>query len=235
MKLRVADLIVEITPKYELLKTRSVPYIYNGEKDADIVINLSDKFFNDRQKENPNLSLDECEYFYTASYFYTEIIKFNGVMLHASAVQYENFAYLFSADSGTGKSTHTHLWLQKFPEAQILNDDKPAIRFKDGKFFAYGTPWSGKNDESINTATEIAGITFILRGENNKIEKITGESALTDFLNQTVRPNKKEYMISFMETLDKILTEIPLFRLKCNISIDSVEVSYNAMKPKKEV
>ncbi len=230
MKLKVADLIVEITPKYELLKTRSVPYIYKGEKKADIIIDLSDRFFSDRQKENPNLSLDECEYLYTASYFYTEIIKFNGLMLHASAVQYENYAYLFSADSGTGKSTHTHLWLEKFPKAEILNDDKPAIREIDGKFYAFGTPWSGKFDESINTATEIAGITFLSRGETNEIKKITGDKAMLDFLNQTVRPVKKEYMLSFMETLDKVLTRIPLYSLKCTPTIESVDVSYKAMK-----
>ncbi|MBE6748790.1 MAG: hypothetical protein E7557_06125 [Ruminococcaceae bacterium] len=230
MKLKVADLIVEVTPKYELLKTRSVPYIYNGEKEPDIVIPLSEQFFIDRQKENPHLSLDECEYIFTGSCFYTEIVKFDGVMLHASAVQYENFAYLFSADSGTGKSTHTHLWLKKFPGAEILNDDKPAIRCIDGKYYAFGTPWSGKYDESVNTMTEIAGITFLSRGEANEITRVTGEDVMIDFLNQTVRPGKKDYMISFMETLDKILSDVPVFRLKCNISPEAVETSYNAMK-----
>lgn len=230
MKLEVANLIVEITPRYELLKSRLGPYVYNGEKEADIVIPLSEQFFIDRQKANPNLTLEECEYIYTGSCFYTEIVKFDGVMLHASAVQYENFAYLFSADSGTGKSTHTHLWLEKFPGAEILNDDKPAIRYIDGKYYAFGTPWSGKFDESVNTMTEIAGITFLSRGETNEITRVTGEDVMVDFLNQTVRPVKKDYMISFMETLDKILCDVPVFRLKCNISPEAVETSYNAMK-----
>lgn len=233
MLLEVAGLIVEVTPKYNLLKTRSVPYIYNGNKEPDIIINLSDKFFSDRQKENPNLSLDECEYFFTASYFYTEIVKFNGVMLHASAVQLDDFAYLFSADSGTGKSTHTHLWLEKFPDAEILNDDKPAIRCIDGKFYAYGTPWSGKFDESINTKTEIAGITFLSRGEKNEIKRVTGQDVMLDFMKQTVRPLRKDYMISFMEILDKILTDIPVYRLKCDMSHEAVETSYKAMKPRR--
>lgn len=233
MLLEVAGLIVEVTPRYNLLKTRSVPYIYNGNKEPDIIINLSDKFFSDRQKENPNLSLDECEYFFTASYFYTEIVKFNGVMLHASAVQLDDFAYLFSADSGTGKSTHTHLWLEKFPDAEILNDDKPAIRCIDGKFYAYGTPWSGKFDESINTKTEIAGITFLSRGEKNEIKRVTGQDVMLDFMKQTVRPLRKDYMISFMEILDKILTDIPVYRLKCDMSHEAVETSYKAMKPRR--
>ncbi len=233
MKLKVADLIIEFEPKYNMMKNRIVQYIYEGAEEPDIIINLSEQFYLDKQKENPHLSLEECETIFTASYFYTEIVKFNGVMLHASAVQYDGFAYLFSADSGTGKSTHTHLWLKKFPSAEILNDDKPAIRYIDGKFYAYGTPWSGKFDESINTKTEIAGITFLSRGENNEIEQVSGENAMLDFMNQTVRPLRKECMILFMETLDKILTGIPVYRLKCNMSLEAVETSYNAMKPRR--
>lgn len=230
MKLSVADLIVEINPIYDLLKSRLGPYVYDGEKEADIVIPLSEQFFIDRRNEHPELSLEECEYLYTGSCFYTELIKFGGVLLHASCVQYENYAYLFSANSGTGKSTHTHLWLQKFPTAEILNDDKPAIRKIDNKYYAFGTPWSGKFDESINTKTEIAGITFLSRGETNEITRVSGSDVMFDFMNQTVRPNKKEYMVFFMEILDKILSDVPVFKMKCNISEEAVETSYNAMK-----
>ena len=230
MLLSVADLIVEITPRYELLKSRLGPYMYNGEKEADIVIPISEQFFIDRQNEHPELTLEECEYLYTGSCFYTELIKYDGVLLHASCVQYENYAYLFSANSGTGKSTHTHLWLKKFPTAEILNDDKPAIRKVGEKYYAFGTPWSGKFDESVNTKTEIAGITFLSRGETNEIERVSGSDVMFDFMNQTVRPNKKEYMISFMEILDKILSDVPVFKMKCNISEEAVITSYNAMK-----
>jgi hypothetical protein len=122
------------------------------------------------------------------------------------------------------------LWLEKFPTAEILNDDKPAIRKIGDKYYAFGTPWSGKFDESINTKTEIAGITFLSRGETNEITRVSGEEAMFDFMSQTVRPNKKEYMIFFMEILDKILSEVPVFKMKCNISLEAVETSYNAMK-----
>lgn len=230
MKLLVADLIVEITPKYEMLKSRIKPYIYDGEREPDIVISISEKVLKDQQKRYCSLSLESCEYLFTGTYFYTELIKFGGVLLHSSCVQYENFAYLFSANSGVGKSTHTHLWLEKFPTAEILNDDKPAIRKIGDKYYAYGTPWSGKFNENINTKTEIAGITFLSRGETNEITRVTGEDALIDFMNQTVRPRKKEYMIFFMEILDGILKEVPVFKMKCNISLEAVETSYNAMK-----
>lgn len=229
MKLNVADLIVEFSPRYDVMKSRVKQYVYEGEEEPQITINLSEQFFLDRQKENPHLPLAEVEGIFTGAYFYNELVKFGGVMLHASCVQYENYAYLFSADSGTGKSTHTHLWLKKFPTAEILNDDKPAIRYIDGKFYAFGTPWSGKNDESINTKTEIAGITFLSRSEKNEIERVESNTVTIDFLNQTVRPKNKSCMLQFMETLDKILTGVPFYRLKCNMSPEAVETSYNMM------
>lgn len=232
MKLQIAELIVEFEPRYEMLKERVKQYIYSGDKKPDITIEISDKFLLDRQKENPHLSLNECECIYTATYFYSEILKFDGIMLHASAVQLDGYAYLFSANSGTGKSTHTHLWLEKFPNAEILNDDKPAIRLINGKFYAFGTPWSGKFDESINTKTEIAGIAFLSRGETNEITRVPGDSVAFDFMNQSVRPDKKEDMIYFMDILDKVLSNVPTYRLKCNMSLEAVETSYNKMNPR---
>ena len=92
----------------------------------------------------PYLSLDSCEYMCTGSMFYSQLLRHNGIMLHSSCVVVDDGAYLFTARSGTGKSTHTNLWLEKFGDrAYILNDDKPALRLENGTWFAYGTPWSG--------------------------------------------------------------------------------------------
>jgi hypothetical protein len=228
MKLKVADLIIEFEPKYNMMKERIAQYKYDGKEEPDITINLSNQFYIDRQKDNPHLSLEECEAIYTASYFYTEIVKFNGVMLHASAVQYENYAYLFSADSGTGKSTHTHLWLKYLPGCRIINDDKPAIRIIDGVAYAYGTPWSGKTDENINEGVPIGGICFLGRGEN-KIKRIPGIMALKLFMEQTVRPANKELMNKMLETLNIILTTVPIYQMTCDISEDAVKTAVEGM------
>ena len=77
--------------------------------------------------------------------FYARLLQYDGMLLHASCVEKDGKAYLFSAKSGTGKSTHTHLWLRAFPDSRIINDDKPAVRRMDGTFYACGTPFSGKN------------------------------------------------------------------------------------------
>lgn len=229
MKIKTADLIVELNINHELLLSRVEPYKYDGDEEADIVFNVSEKYYIDRQAEHPNLTLDEAEYLWSGAYFYEKLAKFDGVMLHASCVEYEGKAYLFSAHSGTGKSTHTHLWLKYLPGARIINDDKPAIRLVDGVFYAYGTPWSGKTNESIDEGVPIAGITFLSRGENN-IKRIPGIKALKPFMEQTVRPYDKELMKDMLDVLNKILLEIPIYEMSCDMSEEAVMTSLNGMR-----
>lgn len=230
MKLKVADLTVDINIKNDLLLSRVEPYLYSGDDEADIVFTVSEKYYEDRQKESPHLTLGECEYLWSGGFFYEQLAKYNGLMLHASCVEYGGKAYLFSARSGTGKSTHTHLWLKYLPGSRIINDDKPAIRLVDGVFYAYGTPWSGKTDESVNIGVPIAGICFLSRGSENKIKRIPGIKALKQFLDQTVRPYDKALMDDMLETLNLVLTNIPIYEMECDMSEEAVQTAFNGMK-----
>lgn len=229
MKIKVADLIVEMDVSSDFLVSRLGPYLCDESEAADITIDVSKQFYIDRQKENPQMTLGECECLWSGGYFYEQLAKFGGVMLHASCVEYEGKAYLFSARSGTGKSTHTHLWLKYLPGARIINDDKPAIRCIDGVYYAYGTPWSGKNDESVNVGVPISGIAFLTRGENS-IKKVPGFMALKPFMDQTVRPNDKELMSKALDIINGILTDIPIYHLTCDMSEEAVRTSYEGMR-----
>ncbi len=228
MKYKITDLIIDIEAKSPLLLSRLENYKYSGEKPADIRFFVSQKYYEDRSKEHESLTLEECEYLWSGTFFYEQLANYNGIMLHSSCVEYEGKAYLFSAPSGTGKSTHTHLWLKHLPGSRIINDDKPAIRIIDGKAYAYGTPWSGKTNESVNEGVEIGGICFLERGEN-KIKRIPGVLAIKKFMDQTVRPNNKELMSKMLDTLNKILTDIPIYEMTCDISEEAVKTAYEAM------
>ncbi len=229
MKYEITGLIVEIEAKGKLLASRLKNYEYTGNKDADIVFTVSEKYYEDRNEEHKNLSYDECEYLWSGAYFYEQLTQFDGIMLHSSCVEYKGKAYLFSAPSGTGKSTHTHLWLKHLPSSRIINDDKPAIRIIDGKFYAFGTPWSGKTNESENTGVEIAGICFLSRGEN-KIKRIPGVAAIKKFMDQTVRPADKHLMSKMLDILNSILTEIPIYEMSCDMSEGAVRTAYEGMR-----
>lgn len=228
-KYKFCDLIIEMDVKYDPLKSQVSAYCYKGESDSDIVIPpLTDVILKYHERYN-NLSLGECEYVIKGAYFYKELLKFGGILLHSSCVVKDNFAYLFSAPSGTGKSTHTSLWLKKFSDAKILNDDKPALIFKEGKLYACGTPFSGKTDLNLNEIYPVKGIAFLERSKDNWIKKMDNQKAIYSILNQTIRPDSADIMDKAISIIEKIVKSTNIYSFGCNISIDSVSVSYEAM------
>ena len=188
------------------------------------------------KQSQPHLSKDDCEYISTGVSFYNQLLNFDGMLLHASAVMLDDWAYLFSAPSGTGKSTHTTLWRKVFGEdrALILNDDKPALRFENGRFYAYGTPWSGKTDMNINRRVPLAGICMLGRGERNEIEPFTGADAVHALLEQTIRPKNAAKTVKLLELVDKLFAQVPVWKMKCNMDPEAARVSYEAMSAKRK-
>jgi hypothetical protein len=195
-----------------------------------MTIYVSDKVLAEKHKEMPNLTLDNCEYLFTGSAFYSGLLYFGGFMLHSSAVVMDGKAYLFTADSGTGKSTHTSLWQKAFGEkVQILNDDKPAIRIGENGIFACGTPWSGKTDLNINKIVPIGAIGFLERSEDNWIKRVDGGEVVGKLLKQTVRPPQLSEMDALLKYVDIVLKEVPVFRLGVNMTEDAAKMAYDAM------
>ncbi len=173
--------------------------------------------------------MDMAEYLCTGAYFYEKLLAFDGIMLHSSCVALDGKAYLFSADCGTGKSTHTHLWLKYLPGSYIVNDDKPALRFVDGKLLAFGSPWSGKTSESTYGGVEVGGIAFLKRGENS-IAPLTPQKALPLFYKQTSRAvYYRQFAAAMFTMLDRVITSVPLYELHCDMSREAVLTSYNGM------
>lgn len=179
---------------------------------------------------HPNLTDDEGHYLSTGNSFYRQLLYYDGLMLHSSAVVVDDVAYLFTADSGTGKSTHTSLWLKQFgARAYILNDDKPALRCEEGVWYAYGTPWSGKNDISEDRRVPLGGIALLKRGETNVIKPAKGIDAIHKMFKQVNHPKGKEYREKLLELLDRLLTDVPVWDLQCNMEPEAATVAYEAM------
>ena len=174
---KIAGLLIDLGYKYETMTKQAAAYKTDEvcEK-PDMSIYIPDDYLLEKQKESPILTLDACEYIHTGTAFYSGLLYFGGFMLHSSAVLMDEKAYLFTADSGTGKSTHTSLWKKAFGEdrVQILNDDKPAVRITKDGIFACGTPWSGKTNLNVNKIVPLAAIGFLERSSENWIERKTG-------------------------------------------------------------
>lgn len=222
---KIANLIIQMSTFGRTL-TQAEPYRCEPAQ-PDIIIRSD---WQALQKDQPHLSDEDCEYLCTGGSFYRQLLNFDGMLLHASAVVVDGYAYLFSAPCGTGKSTHTRLWLQAFGDrAFILNDDKPALRFEDGAWYAYGTPWSGKHDISANVRVPVAGICFLHQAKENTIRPFSGPKAIFSLLEQTARPAGAALRGQLMMLLDKLLTNLPVWEMGCNMDPQAAMVSYGAM------
>ena len=228
---RIAGITVDLGYKYDKMKKQAAAYRIDEDVRPDMTIYLSDDFLEKKHKENPHLSLEDCEYIFTSSIFYTGLLHYGGFMLHSSSVYMDGKAYLFSAASGTGKSTHTGLWQKVYGKdrAQILNDDKPAIRIGENGIFACGTPWSGKTDLNINVVAPIGGICFLERSEENWIKRVDGGSAILKLMNQTIRPTDANDMNKLLNHVDRVLTDVPVYMMGCNISDDAAILAFETM------
>ncbi len=211
MRCQIADLLVEI-PETGGLAPRLRDYRLDGSQEPDIVID--DTRY--RPEAWPTLSYEDMVYMESGMQFYYKLLHFDGMMLHASAVELDGKAYLFSGPCGMGKSTHTRLWRETFGEkVHLFNDDKPALRRVDGRWYAYGTPWAGKHGININMKVPLAGICFMKRGTENRIRRLDAREAIANIISQTTRRTaKQETMLLLLSQVDKLVREIPVFELE---------------------
>ena len=161
-------------------------------------------------------TVDMAEYLATGDIFAAGLLAHDGMMLHASCVAYRGKAVCFSAPPGVGKSTHTEKWVRLLG-AQILNDDKPALRRREQNWYAYGTPWSGKHDLSANCGAPLSAICFLFRGEETTMEPLSPAQALPLFMSQTVFRLGLENMDRLLPLVDRLLREIPVWKLTCTM------------------
>lgn len=227
----IAELKVSYKSMYPMLEERSAKYKVTEIAPAQMELSVSQQTIENLRPSTPLLDDATREYMEIGRQFYLNLISFDGMMLHASAVVVNGEAYLFSAPSGTGKSTHTNLWLEKFGDsAYILNDDKPAIRLMDGKAMAFGTPFSGKFDISRNIGVPIRGIAFLERSAENSCERMEQKQAIYSLMNQSIRPSNQMTYIRLLKVLDSVIRRVPVYTLKCNMDPEAAQVAYETMQ-----
>ena len=204
----------------------ALPYQVDSDAAPDMVINTGLRL---ADPESPAFEEDALEYMTTGRLFYRQLIAHGGMMLHASAVAMDGKAYLFTADSGTGKSTHTALWRQAFGDERVrlINDDKPAVRMVNGVFYAYGTPWCGKTGQNLNLCYPLAGICFIERAAQNAIERYVDNDIVFKLMKQISWDQKQ--VDPLLSLLDRLLTQVPVWRLHCNMEREAAILSHRVM------
>lgn len=156
----------------------------------------------------------------------------NTIMIHASVVNHEGKGVAFLGKSGTGKSTHSRLWLKHIPNTVLLNDDNPAVRITNEGVLIYGTPWSGKTPCYKNEQLPLQGFVRLQQAPMNEFEWQTGLKGFIAVLPSctSIRWNK-ELFANMNTILEKIIAQIPVGYLKCLPDAAAAELCHSALFP----
>ena len=160
------------------------------------------------------------------------LIDFNVLLIHGGAIGLNNFAYLFTASSGVGKTTHILKWLNRCPDAYVINGDKPFIKFSDNGTppLACGSPWAGKENLYTNTMVPLKSIILMERAEENHIEQISFAQAFPRLLQQVYRPDDEDKMRKTLKLMQRLNPAVSFWRFQCNnFKDDCFDVAYNAL------
>ena len=161
-----------------------------------------------------------------------EMINRNKIVLHSAAISVNGNCFLFTAPSGTGKTTHILNWLKIIPDCIVVNGDKPLINV-DTKT-VYGVPWSGKEGLNTNTSGRLAGIIELVRGEENHIKPIDFREMIPVLFQEAYIPMDKELAIKTYKLIDK-MKDVPCYRLICNMESESAQIAYDVLMGKSHV
>lgn len=231
--IRMADINIRINNKYKSAKRLCADYIIDDASPIDMEISVTDEeIATERGEIDEQFSDGYCE----TIAIYRKIcnrfpLEFDGFMLHGAFIECDGRGYVFSARSGTGKSTHVSIWKKVFGDkVRIINGDKPIVRVIDGKIIAYGTPWCGKENFGENASCELSAICFIERARENSIEEIEAGEAVTRIFTQIMLPEDVESYEALAGHLDVMLGKTPCYLLRCNMEDEAALVAYEKMK-----
>ena len=139
------------------------------------------------------------------------------LLMHASCIMVGDTAYPFTAKSGTGKSTHTSLWMKHIEGAELLNDDNPIIRIMDdGQPRIFGSPWSGKTPCYRQRSARLGAVTQIERAPANSIVRLGAIQALATLL-PACSSMKWDSVVynNLCDTVTRVIETTPVYTLYC--------------------
>ena len=235
-KMKVAGAVAEIHPQFESTMEYFRSYLTEEAAEFAITVTTEDREF--EQQDALREALEEgmrprtfTEPFLERAAIQRKFAEFlldrDVLLFHGSTVALDGFAYIFTARCGTGKSTHTRLWRQVFPTAQMVNDDKPFLTLTNHGVMAHGSPWNGKHGLSSNISVPLKGICILNRGPENKISPMAPADAMEMLLAQgCCPPDAKE---KFRKLTERLAHSVAIWSMECNKNPEAAEMAHRAM------
>lgn len=229
--MRLAELNISVSANYPYISELCSDYIIPKSDNVDIFsVSDEEKIALERTRTDEPVPSQYAETLCIYRDIAEQLPDFSRFVLHGAAISYKGKAYIFTAPSGTGKTTHISLWKRFIGDSVvIINGDKPIIKVNDGCVEVFGTPWAGKEGWQNNVSAPLAGICFVERGEVNSCSKVSASDCLVDLMKQVYIPRDPSHAIKMYELLDELVKCVPFYRLSCNISEAAVISSFEAL------
>lgn len=240
--IRIAEKNLMVSTQYATTRKFCSPYFIESEPDFSVAITQKDIDFEldilvrERTIEGLpvyNMVPSTLECTALQRKIAERLFEYDTVLFHGSVIAVDGEGYLFTAKSGTGKSTHTRLWREMLGErAVMVNDDKPFLKVMDDSIQVYGSPWNGKHGLGNNIDVPLKAICILERGEQNEISRISAKEAVPMLLQQSNRPQQPGLLPKYLDILESISNKTAFYRLRCNMDPDAAVISYQTMSGK---
>ena len=228
--IRLADRNFIIRNKYNYVFEQCRQYLTAEEE--GVLISATEEEI--QREQTGNYSSDYLESVAICRKIADYLIADSTILFHGSVVAVDNEAYLFTAASGYGKSTHARLWQELFGQrAVMINDDKPFLRITDHGILAYGSPWDGKHHLSTNTSAPLKAVCILERSQINYLEPISKDMAMAMLIRQTHRPADIILLEKTLMLIDKLSKNVETYRMWCNTEPEAARIAYNGMSERK--
>jgi hypothetical protein len=233
----IAGVNISVTSIYDEAYELCRDYLTDGEPEFSVSVSAEDiareRELNFREAAAEGIPVVD----YPDSYLETlavyrkiasAMLGYDTFLMHGAVVAVGDKAWMFTASSGTGKTTHINLWLKHIEGSYVVNGDKPLIHIGD-EVTVYGTPWAGKEGMQRNLGVDLCGIVILERGEKNLINRITFSEAMPMLIQQSYRPDEKSALEKALELIGKLGKRIPLYRLQCNMLPEAALTAYGTL------
>lgn len=236
MKIKTGNLVIEIQNKYPDIETYCYDFLIDDTDQADFTVYVTDEE-RDRCKqwflseEHTVISNGMAEYDWMKHKVHASLPTHDAFWLHACVVEMDGEGYAFTAPAGYGKTTHASLWLQEFGDrARVINGDNPIIRQKDSVFYAYGTPWGGKEGWTVNTCVPLKAVCYIYHSGENHLVKLNSLEAYYRLMGFSRTYQTPENVAQMMSLYEQFVDKVPFYQMNCNMEPEAAHISYEGMR-----
>ena len=203
-----AGKVVEVNSLHELVHAYCADYATDAPADLEVTVSQDDIEYERSHAEHDGYADGYLEELAVYRKISEKMPFYDTILFHGSVVAVDGAAYMFTAASGTGKSTHAELWRES------LGD---------------GTPYDGKHRLSNKIAVPLKAICILTRADTNSIVPVTKSEAYPMLIQQAYRPNDVFALRKTLTLVDKLAGSVRLYRLGCNMDIEAAGIAYEGM------